>query len=123
MREFHKIHRRYRPFRICSAQQFLLPIFILVITDLIAVTLLSDRQVALRSLLKDQQPFIICKLCTHLKYLPCDIRKVYQLTGKNSLRYVLCRLQTIFRNTITRNYQIISIVHYMLMIVIRPFII
>lgn len=25
---------------------------------------------------------IICKLCTHLKYLPCDIRKVYQLTGK-----------------------------------------
>ena len=123
MREFHKIHRRYRSFRNCSAQQFLFPIFIFVITDLIAVTPFSDRQAALRSLLKDQQPFIICKLCTHLKYLPCDIRKVYQLTGKNSLRYVLCRLQTIFRNTITRNYQIISIVHYMLMIVIRPFII
>ena len=38
---------------------------------------------------------IICKLCTHLKYLPCDIRKVYQLTGKDSLRYVLCRLHKI----------------------------
>ena len=40
-------------------QQFLLPIFILVIADLLAVTPLSDRQAALCSLLKDQQPFII----------------------------------------------------------------
>ena len=30
---------------------------------------------------------------------PCDIRKVYQLTGEDSLRYVLCRLQYIQLST------------------------